>query len=186
MAANIGADLCQFEVDDAIECEFPVGGTAGRLTRTARSITLYAGLFETSQRPVTVQLIAYRADGSVAATGTAEPVTTAGFTKAVSVTSAAADIARFIVRIGGDGAIGPGRLRRPHARQRLRTSRSACAGEVASRAGPSTCRHGDRLNGSAGRLVSTTACAGRHGTFAGTTLRLRAAAAPKDATRRRT
>ena len=185
VVANIGADLCQLEVDDAIECEFPVGGTAARLTRTARSITLYAGLFEASQQAVTVQLIAYRADGSVAATGTAEPVTTAGFTKEVRVTSAAADIARFIVRIGGGGAIGArvgfDDLTLSYPDNALPdVALSVPPGEVAVPQGgsvdvPVTVT---RLNGSAGPLTfSTTALPqGVTATFAGTTLRLRAAA----------
>ena len=53
------------------DCELPIGYTSGRLTRTAKAVKLYAGLFEATGAPVTAQLLAYRADGSVAATGTA-------------------------------------------------------------------------------------------------------------------
>ena len=45
--ANIGADLCRLETPDD-DCEFPIGYTGGRLTRTASGIRFYAGLFEPS------------------------------------------------------------------------------------------------------------------------------------------
>ena len=103
VVANIGADLCPLEAPD--DCELPIGYTSGRLTRTAKAVKLSAGLFEAAGAPVTAQLVAYRADGSVAATGTPRALTTT-FNTEVSVTSAAADIARFAVQMDGNGAIG--------------------------------------------------------------------------------
>ena len=44
VVANIGADLCDREAPD--DCELPIGYTSGRLTRTAKTVKLYAGLFE--------------------------------------------------------------------------------------------------------------------------------------------
>ena len=49
--ANIGADLCELETPDD-DCEFPIGWTGGRLTRTASGIRFYAGLFQPSGAPV--------------------------------------------------------------------------------------------------------------------------------------
>ncbi|MDW5598707.1 hypothetical protein VSS74_30375, partial [Conexibacter stalactiti] len=104
--ADIGADVCQTEVDDAIDCEFPIGGTTARLTRSASSATVYAGLFRPTTQPVTVELRAYRADGRAAATGAPVTITADGFRTAATVTSAAADIARVDVYVDGRGAIG--------------------------------------------------------------------------------
>ena len=64
------------------------------------------GLFQPSSAPVTLQIIGYRANGTVAATAPASPSRSATFTTPVSVTSAAADIARFAVVTDGNGAIG--------------------------------------------------------------------------------
>ncbi|MBJ7330403.1 MAG: hypothetical protein JHC95_10930 [Solirubrobacteraceae bacterium] len=106
--ADIGTDVCQREVDDASECEFPLGGTTGRLTRSASSVTVHAGLFRDpgAALAVTVQLRAYRADGSPAGTGTPVTIKAGDFTTAATVTSPAADIARFEVVVGGSGALG--------------------------------------------------------------------------------
>ena len=55
-SGNVVADISPAhcypgEVDDAGACEFPVSSTLGRLTRTASSITLYAGLSEPLRQP---------------------------------------------------------------------------------------------------------------------------------------
>ncbi len=134
---------------------------------------------------MTVQLLAYRADGSVAATGTAQPVTAAGFSKEVSVASDAADIARFIVRVDGNGAIGArvgfDDLTLVYPDSALPdVALSVTPGEVAVPQGgsvdvPVTVT---RLNGSAGPLTfsATGLPLGVTATFTGSTLRLRAAA----------
>ena len=60
--ANIGADLCELETPDD-DCEFPIGWTGGRLTRTASGIRFYAGLVPARRgAPVTLQIIGYRAE----------------------------------------------------------------------------------------------------------------------------
>lgn len=106
VVANIGGDLCQPEGGTGNDCEFPTGGTSGRMTRTASSVRLYAGLFSVANDTVTVQLQALRANGSIAATGAAVPISAAGFATEVAVTSGAADIARFRVIVAGPGATG--------------------------------------------------------------------------------
>jgi hypothetical protein len=109
VVADVGADVCYADTGDAGGCEFAVGGGAGRLTRTAQKITLYAGLFSNYGNPaanVTAQLIAYRANDTVAATGAAVPIFAGPFDSAVTVTSAAADIARWELHVGGTDDVG--------------------------------------------------------------------------------
>jgi hypothetical protein len=109
VVADVGADVCYADTGDAGGCEFAVGGSSGRLTRTAQKITLYAGLFTNYSNPsanVTAQLIGYRADDAVAATGAAVPIFAGPFDSAVTVTSAAADIARWELHVGGTDNVG--------------------------------------------------------------------------------
>src|SRR5918998_1349909 len=82
------------EVDDAISCEFPASGTLGRLTRTASSITLYAGLFEPTLEPVFARLIARNTSGALV--GQSPPVQVGvGINTPLTATSANPDIASF-------------------------------------------------------------------------------------------
>ncbi|HZE06080.1 MAG TPA: hypothetical protein VE127_12695, partial [Solirubrobacteraceae bacterium] len=105
--ADIGADRCQSEVPPPVgnQCEFPTGGTTGRLDRTVQTVTVYAGLFDAPFGPVTGQLIGHLTGGGTV-TGTAESLSTAGFDTAVTVTSNAGDIAYWTFVIGGSGAVG--------------------------------------------------------------------------------
>lgn len=106
VAADIGAGRCVPEGGTGNDCEFPTGGAVGRLTRTASAVSLRAGLFTAAGGAVTVQLQGLRTNGTVAATGTAATITGTPFSTPVSVTSAAPDIARFRVTVGGPGATG--------------------------------------------------------------------------------
>ncbi|HST38777.1 MAG TPA: hypothetical protein VLK58_04685, partial [Conexibacter sp.] len=105
--ADVGSDVCQREVDDAIECELPTPGTTARLTRSASSVVVHAGQFDAGGgQPVTVALRAYRADGREIATGSAVTIDAEDFKTAATVSSAAADIARVDVVFGGRGVLG--------------------------------------------------------------------------------
>src|SRR3954469_17914621 len=44
-SGTVAADVshCDGETENAIDCEFPVPSTEGRLTRTASAVTVYAG-----------------------------------------------------------------------------------------------------------------------------------------------
>ena len=106
IAADIGAGRCAPEGGIGNDCEFPTGGAVGRLTRTASAVSLRAGLFSPVAGAVTVQLQGLRANGTVAATGTAATISGAAFSTPVSVTSPAPDIAQFRVILGGPGAQG--------------------------------------------------------------------------------
>ena len=106
VVADVGVDVCEREAGPGVDCETPIGGVTGRLTRTARAVTVYAGLFIPPATPVTARLIAYRANGSVAANGASVPISHQGFTTPVHVASSAADIARFELRVEGSGATG--------------------------------------------------------------------------------
>jgi hypothetical protein len=109
VVADVGADVCFADTGDAGGCEFAVGGSSGRLTRTAQKITLYAGLFTNYGNPaanVTAQLIAYDPGGAVAATGAAVPIFAGPFDSAVTVTSASANIARWELHVGGTDNVG--------------------------------------------------------------------------------
>lgn len=104
VAADIGPDHCYpAEVDDPLGCEFPVSATSARMTRTASSVTVYAGLFDTPNAPVGAKLTAYRANGTVAATSTA-PIGI-GITTKLTATSAAPDIARWDLEATGVGGV---------------------------------------------------------------------------------
>ena len=95
------------EVDNTQDCEFTGSGTQGRLSRGATTVTLYAGLFRSSSGgAVSARLVGLRADGSVAATGSAVVLNAVHFNVPVTVTSAAGDIAAFRLSAEGPGAIG--------------------------------------------------------------------------------
>ena len=103
---DVGADVCTME-RDAQSCEFPGAGTQGRLSQTALSVTVFAGLFEPSGAgQVRARLVALRADGSEAASSPAVPVTAANFKAPITVSSAAGDIAAFALHAEGPGATG--------------------------------------------------------------------------------
>lgn len=109
VVADVGPDICFKDTGDAGGCEFVTASSSGRLTRTAQSVTLYAGLFTDFGSPspdVTAQLIAYRANDTVAATGVAVPLHTGPFDAQVTVASAAPDIARWELHVGGSAATG--------------------------------------------------------------------------------
>jgi hypothetical protein len=103
VVADVGRDVCFKDTGDAQGCEFVTPGMTGRLTRTASSVTLYAGLFE-NVSGASARLTAYRANGTVAGTGNAVPIG-ASFTTPVTVSSASADIARFYLTVEGPGAL---------------------------------------------------------------------------------
>src|ERR1044072_5545034 len=73
VVADVGGSVCFPESGDAVGCEFPTVGTTGRLTRTASSVTLDAGLF-TDQGPVLARLVVRNASDQVVATGAFVPV----------------------------------------------------------------------------------------------------------------
>jgi hypothetical protein len=106
VVADVGVDVCVREAGPGVGCETAVGGTSGRLARTASAVTVHAGLFNPAAQPVTARMIGYRANGSVAATGTATSISHQGFTTPVRVTSSFADIAYFELKIEGNGALG--------------------------------------------------------------------------------
>ncbi len=104
---DVGSDVCPMEVDNTQDCEFTGSGTQGRLSRGATTVTLYAGLFRSSSGgAVSARLVGLRADGSVAATGSAVVLNAVHFNVPVTVTSAAGDIAAFRLSAEGPGAIG--------------------------------------------------------------------------------
>ncbi len=104
VAADVGIDVCY--PDTGQTCELVTPGMTGRLTRTASAVTVFAGLFTASPQAVSAQLIAYRANNSVAGVSQAVPITASGFTSQVRVTSAAPDIAYFFLAVTGPGAAG--------------------------------------------------------------------------------
>ncbi|MDQ8043214.1 MAG: hypothetical protein AAGC46_04185, partial [Solirubrobacteraceae bacterium] len=114
--ADVGASTCQDQGFDSIGCEFPHIGSYAHLTRTATTVTLYAGLFTVSPN-IGVRLTGYNAAGTVVATSAVVPLPTSSlgsiatkrgqqgraviklpppkFTTPVSITSSAGDIASF-------------------------------------------------------------------------------------------
>ncbi len=100
--ANVGPDVCFQDTGAGVGCEFVNGGSSGRFTRSASSVTVYAGRFEADGNPQTAQLRAYNAGGGLVATGTPVAVPpTPGFNSPVTVTSAGNDIARFELQFSG-------------------------------------------------------------------------------------
>ena len=108
---DVGGDVCTIDGNPGESCEFPGAGTQGRLSRTAKSVTVFAGLFAPSPNgQVTARLVAFRADGSEVASSPAVPVNATNFRKRVTVTSAAADIAAFALHAEGPGSVGSSAL----------------------------------------------------------------------------
>lgn len=99
IAADVGADVC-FQ-DTGGTCEFVNGGTTGRLTRTASSVTLYAGEFDSGSPSETARLTAFRANGTVAATSPDTTIDATGINKQLTASSSAGDIAYFTLRTVG-------------------------------------------------------------------------------------
>ncbi len=105
IVADVGSDVCFTESGNAGGCEFVDPSMTGQLVRTASAVTLYAGLFTPPSGTVTARLTAFRANGSVIASGPPAVISAAGFTTPVSVTSVNADIAKFVLSVeGGIGA----------------------------------------------------------------------------------
>lgn len=103
--ADIGPDHCYpGEVDDATQCELVVPGTEARLTRTASTVKVYAGLFQPAPDDVSATLTAYDANNNEVATTTV-PIGL-GMTTPIAVSSAAGDIARFDLFASGPGSPG--------------------------------------------------------------------------------
>ncbi len=105
VVADVGSDTCFPETGDGVGCEFVTPNSTGRLTRTAKAVTVHAGLFSPAGSAVSARLTAYRANGTTAAVGAAVPISSSGFTTPVTVTSAAPDIARFLLQAEGPGSL---------------------------------------------------------------------------------
>lgn len=104
---DVGADVCLIDGNPGQACEFPGAGTRGRLSRTAKSVTVFAGLFAAALNgQVTARVVGLRSDGSEVASSPAVPVNAANFRTPVTVTSAAADIAAFALHAEGPGSAG--------------------------------------------------------------------------------
>ncbi|MDQ1702999.1 MAG: hypothetical protein QOF57_2251, partial [Frankiaceae bacterium] len=95
--ANVGPDLCgPDEGFGGSDCEFVNGATSGRFTRSASSVTVFAGRFTADGNPEKAQLRAYNSSGTLVATGPLATIPlTPGFSTPVTVASAGNDIARF-------------------------------------------------------------------------------------------
>jgi hypothetical protein len=86
---------------DAGSCEFFQARTRGVLSRTAKSITLFAGRFgpvELLDAPEQATLIAFNSVGSPVATTGPVPIDAGGFRTRLSVSRPAGDIAGFTVK----------------------------------------------------------------------------------------
>jgi hypothetical protein len=104
VVADVGGSVCFPETGDGVGCEFPTVGTTGRLTRTATTVTLYAGFFTDPGGPVSARLVARNASDQVVATGAFVSIDQFGFDTPVTVASAGNDIARFDLELdGGSG-----------------------------------------------------------------------------------
>jgi hypothetical protein len=104
---DVGADVCLIDGNPGETCEFPGAGTQGRLSHTAKSVTVFAGLFTPSaDGQVTARLVAFRADGSEVASSPAVPVNATNFRTPVTVSSSAGDIAAFALYAEGPGSVG--------------------------------------------------------------------------------
>ena len=101
VAADVGGSVCLAETGDGVLCEFPSVGTNGRLTRTATTVTLYAGFFSDPGEPTSARLVARNASDQIVATGAFVPIDHLGFDAPVTVTSAGNDIARFTLELNG-------------------------------------------------------------------------------------
>ena len=104
--ANVGPDLCgPDEGFGGSDCEFVNGGTTGRFTRSASSVTAFVGRFVNDGNPQTAVLKAFNSSGTLVATGATVTLPPApGFVTPVTVASAGNDIARF--QLDFDGSTG--------------------------------------------------------------------------------
>ena len=105
VAADISPAHCYPEEEDnPAHCELVGGGTQARLTRGAHAISLYTGLFAAAGDSVFATLTAFNAGGTPLASSSA-PIGV-GITTPLSVSSGAADIARFELVASGPGSPG--------------------------------------------------------------------------------
>jgi len=103
VVANVDGRQCAEEDGPGIGCEFPAALTEARLKRSARSVTVYAGLFD-ARDGVYARLTGFRAD-TTTVVGAVVPISDAGFTTPISVTSSTFDVIRWrleAVNAGGD------------------------------------------------------------------------------------
>jgi hypothetical protein len=95
---NTGVGQC---IDEGYQdCEFAPGTTTAVLSKTASSITLFAGEPDAGVTPETVELTGHRTNGTDVSSGPVS-IDTSGITKPVSVTSPAADISGFTLTASG-------------------------------------------------------------------------------------
>ena len=101
VVADVSGSLCLLETTGSgSDCEFATGGTTGRLTRTATSVTVFAGAINDPAQPETVELIGHRTNGTDVISADV-PIDSSGITKPVSVSSAAGDIDSFTLEASG-------------------------------------------------------------------------------------
>ncbi len=94
IVADVGGSVCFPDTGDAGGCEFVNASTQGQMTRSASSVTLYAGLF-TPQSDVGVRLKGLSANGDEVAVSAVVPINATNFKTPVSVSSVAGDIQKF-------------------------------------------------------------------------------------------
>ena len=95
---NTGVGQC---IDEGYsDCEFAPGTTTAVLSKTASTITLFAGEPDAGVDPETVELIGHRTNGTDISSGPVN-ITTSGITTPVSVTSPAPDITGFTLTASG-------------------------------------------------------------------------------------
>ncbi len=100
VAADVGYDVCYPETHDGSQCEFVSPSMTARLSRSASSVTVYAGLFSTPSGSVAARLTAHLSNGSQIV-GTAVPISAAGFTTPVTVSSPVGNITSFVLSVVG-------------------------------------------------------------------------------------
>src|SRR3954447_18278708 len=101
VVADIGGGLCPLEnTGDAQNCEFPVGGTTGRLSRTATAVTVFAGSLQDQPQPTTVRLIGHRTNGALVKSADVA-IDATGINKRLAVSSSAGDIDSFSLTTTG-------------------------------------------------------------------------------------
>jgi hypothetical protein len=83
---------------DASGCEFFQAGTTALLSRSANSVTVFAGSFDPLGPPEHAALTAFDAEGNQLATTGLVPIDAGGFDARLSVSSDNGDIASFVVR----------------------------------------------------------------------------------------
>lgn len=105
VVADVGAALCPLEnTGDAQNCEFPTGGTTGRLSRTATAVTMFAGSLGAQPDPTVVKLIGHRTNGlTIPSAPVALDAT--GINTRLSVSSSAGDIDSFTLDTTGGGDV---------------------------------------------------------------------------------